>query len=137
MATLSTHPGRPAMRSAHRWRTIFAAALITSGGAVAVAAPAAHAATMNLTQFVNPFIGTDDSNAPNPVGGGAGGSTYPRATGPFRMVQFSPHTPSPSPPRYRFSDGTVEDFSLTHLHGAGCPNKQELNLLPITAAASP
>src|SRR5256885_6393392 len=74
------------MRSAHRWRTIFAAALITSAGAVAVAAPAAHAATMNLTQFVNPFIGTDDSNAPNPVGGGAGGSTYPGATVPFGMV---------------------------------------------------
>ena len=34
-------------------------------------------ATLNLTQFVNPFIGTDDSNSPNPVPGGAGGSTYP------------------------------------------------------------
>src|SRR3989440_10157204 len=127
------------MRSAHphRWRTIFAAALIPSAGAVVVAAPAAHAATMNLTQFVNPFIGTDDSNAPNPVGGGAGGSTYPGATVPFGMVQLSPDTPSASPSGYRYSDSTVEDFSLTHFDGAGCPNNEDLNLLPITGAVSP
>src|SRR2546423_3006282 len=136
MEALPPTPGTPAMRSAHRWRTIFAAALITSAGAVAVAAPAAHAATMNLTQFVNPFIGTDDSNAPNPVGGGAGGSTYPGATVPFGMVQLSPDTPSASPSGYRYSDSTIEDFSLTHFDGAGCPNNEDLNVLPVTGAVS-
>ncbi|HEX7733974.1 MAG TPA: hypothetical protein VF458_03900, partial [Ktedonobacteraceae bacterium] len=53
-------------------------------------APVAHAAnlaTQNLVQYVNPFIGTGPSNAPNPVGGGAGGSTYPGAVVPFGMVQ--------------------------------------------------
>ena len=50
------------------------------------------AATLNLTQFVNPFIGTDDSNSPNPVPGGAGGSTYPGPVLPFGMVQLSPDT---------------------------------------------
>ena len=37
--------------------------------AAPVAAPigAALAAPLNLTQYVNPFIGTDDSNSPNPV----------------------------------------------------------------------
>jgi len=59
-----------------RWRAILAAGLLVSAGAVTLAAaPDAHAATLNVTQFVNPFIGTDDSNAPNPVPGGAGGST--------------------------------------------------------------
>ncbi|MBE0666622.1 MAG: hypothetical protein IH593_03020, partial [Bacteroidales bacterium] len=35
----------------------------------------------NLTQFVNPFIGTDRM-----------GHTYPGATVPFGMVQLSPDT---------------------------------------------
>jgi predicted alpha-1,2-mannosidase len=102
--------------------------------AVAVTGTPAHAATLNLTQYVNPFIGTDDSNSPNPVGGGAGGSTYPGATVPFGMVQFSPDTPTASPSGYRYSDATVEDFSLTHFDGAGCPNNEDLNLLPVTGA---
>src|SRR5947207_2437406 len=111
-----------------------ACCVLAGTGAALVPATAAHAATMNLTQFVNPFIGTDDSNAPNPVGGGAGGSTYPGATVPFGMVQFSPDTPSASPSGYRYSDSTIEDFSLTHFDGAGCPNNEDLNLLPITGS---
>ncbi len=111
------------------------AALLGAAGAV-VFAPAAQAAT-NLTQYVNPFIGTDDSNAPNPVPGGAGGSTYPGAVVPFGMVQFSPDTPTASPSGYRYRDSTIEDFSLTHFDGAGCPNNEDLNLLPVTGAVSP
>ncbi|HET7502030.1 MAG TPA: GH92 family glycosyl hydrolase, partial [Kofleriaceae bacterium] len=97
------------------------------------------AATLNLTQFVNPFIGTDDSNAPNPVPGGAGGSTYPGPVLPFGMVQLSPDTPTGSPSGYRSRDTTIEEFSLTHFDGAGCPNNEDLNILPITGAlgASP
>ncbi|HEX3761691.1 MAG TPA: GH92 family glycosyl hydrolase [Kofleriaceae bacterium] len=105
-------------------------------GAVPEAAPAA---TLNLTQFVNPFIGTDDSNSPNPVPGGAGGSTYPGPLLPFGMVQLSPDTPTASPSGYRNSDTSIEDFSLTHFDGAGCPNNEDINILPITGAlgASP
>jgi predicted alpha-1,2-mannosidase len=97
------------------------------------------AAVLNLTQFVNPFIGTDDSNSPNPVPGGAGGSTYPGPVLPFGMVQLSPDTPSASPSGYRNRDTTIEDFSLTHFDGAGCANNEDLNILPITGAlgASP
>ena len=96
-------------------------------------------ATLNLTQHVNPLIGTDDSNSPNPVPGGAGGSTYPGAVLPFGMVQLGPDTPSASPSGYRNRDTTIEDFSLTHFDGAGCPNNEDLNILPITGAlgASP
>src|SRR5690242_17487050 len=77
-------------------------------------ARAATSATQNLVQYVNPFIGTDNSNSPNPVPGGAGGSTYPGAVVPFGMVQFSPDTPNASPSGYRYSDTTINDFSLTH-----------------------
>ncbi|MFI0941722.1 GH92 family glycosyl hydrolase [Streptomyces sp. NPDC021020] len=97
------------------------------------AAPAAQAAT-DYTGYVDPFVGTDDSNAPNPVGGGAGGSTYPGAVAPFGGVQFSPDTPTASPSGYRYSDTSVEDFSLTHFDGAGCPNNEDLPLMPFTGS---
>jgi predicted alpha-1,2-mannosidase len=102
-------------------------------------AAVAQAATLNLTQFVNPLIGTDDSSSPNPVPGGAGGSTYPGPLMPFGMVQLSPDTPTASPSGYRSSDTTIEEFSLTHFDGAGCPNNEDINILPITGAlgASP
>src|SRR5690348_14875648 len=103
-------------------------------GALTVAQQPALAADANLTQYVNPFVGTDDSNSPNPVGGGAGGSTYPGATVPFGMVQFSPDTPTGSPSGYRDSDRTIESFSLTHFNGAGCPNNEDIPLLPVTGA---
>ena len=105
---------------------------------VAIASPAL-AATLNLTQYVNPFIGTDDSNSPDPVGGGAGGSTVPGSVQPFGMIQFSPDTPTASPSGYRFSDTNIEEFSLTHFNGAGCPNNEDVGILPITGniSASP
>jgi predicted alpha-1,2-mannosidase len=98
---------------------------------VVVQAPA-QAVVLPLTQHVNPFIGTDDSNSPNPVGGGAGGSTVPGPVAPFGMVQFSPDTPTASPSGYRFSDTQIQEFALTHFNGAGCPNNEDIGILPIT-----
>ena len=118
-----------------RWRAVLAAGLLAVAGTVLVAAPA-YAATLNLTQYVNPFIGTDDSNATNPVPGGAGGSTFPGAEVPNGMVQFSPDTPTASPSGYRYRDTSVEDFSLTHFDGAGCANNEDLNILPVTGTVS-
>jgi predicted alpha-1,2-mannosidase len=105
-------------------------------------APVAHAhalATQNLVQYVNPFIGTASSNAPNPVPGGSGGSTYPGAVVPFGMVQFSPDTPNGSPSGYAYNDTTIQEFSVTHFDGAGCSNNDDLPILPITGSlgASP
>src|SRR5206468_7136561 len=116
-----------------------AATALPATALAALPATPASAATPNLTQYVNPFIGTDDSNSPNPVPGGAGGSTYPGAVVPFGGVQFSPDTPTGSPSGYRNRDTTIEDFSLTHFDGAGCANNEDLNILPITGAlgASP
>lgn len=111
----------------------FAAVLLTAATLTVQQSPAT-AAEIPLTGYVNPFVGTDDSNSPNPVGGGAGGSTFPGATVPFGMVQFSPDTPTGSPSGYRDSDRTIESFSLTHFNGAGCANNEDLPILPITGA---
>ena len=47
----------------------------------------------------------------------------------------SARTPRPRPrPGYRYSDTSIEDFSLTHFDGAGCPNNEDLDLLPVTGA---
>nr|BFE69750.1 GH92 family glycosyl hydrolase [Actinoplanes digitatis] len=51
---------------------------------------------------------------------------------PFGMVQFSPDTPTGSPSGYRDRDRTIESFSLTHFNGAGCPNNEDIPILPIT-----
>ncbi|WP_394618827.1 GH92 family glycosyl hydrolase [Lentzea sp. JNUCC 0626] len=116
-------------RRARRSLPLMVAGLLTAG--LFTATPAL-AAPIPLTQHVNPFIGTDNSNSPNPVPGGAGGSTYPGAVVPFGMVQLSPDTPTASPSGYRYSDTKIEEFSLTHFNGAGCPNNEDLGILPIT-----
>ena len=89
------------------------------------------AGALDLVDYVNPFIGTDDSSSTHPVPGGAGGSTYPGAVVPFGMVQLSPDTPTASPSGYRYSDTQIDEFSLTHFDGAGCPNNEDLPFLPI------
>src|SRR5207244_4084276 len=131
-----THPKR-GRRLVRRALLAALAALLPVAALFVAQAMPAHAATLNLTQYVNPIIGTDDSNSPNPVGGGAGGSTYPGAVVPFGGVQFSPDTPSASPSGYRDSDRTIEEFSLTHFDGAGCPNDEDIGILPITGNVSP
>src|SRR4051812_20237140 len=105
--------------------------LLTLVAAPALAGP--------LVATVDPFIGTDDSNSPSPVPGGAGGSTFPGATAPFGMIQWSPDTPTGSPSGFRYKDRTIEGFSLTHFNGAGCPNNEDLPIMPALAppAASP
>ncbi|NUT33859.1 MAG: alpha-mannosidase [Hamadaea sp.] len=102
--------------------------------ATVVVFPGAPAQAAVLTPYVNPFIGTDDSNSPNPVPGGAGGSTVPGPVLPFGMVQISPDTPTASPSGYRFSDSQIQEYSLTHFNGAGCSNNEDIGILPITGA---
>jgi predicted alpha-1,2-mannosidase len=115
--------------------SLVATALLAAAlGVATTPATPANAAALALTQYVNPLIGTDDSNSPNPVGGGAGGSTFPGATVPFGMTQFSPDTPTASPSGYRDRDRTIEEFSLTHFNGAGCANNEDLGILPVTGA---
>jgi predicted alpha-1,2-mannosidase len=57
--------------------------------------------------FVDPFIGTSE-----------GGNTFPGATVPSGMVQWSPDTTADG--WYQYKDKTLRGFSLTHISGAGC-----------------
>src|SRR4051795_9943787 len=88
----------------------------------------------NLTKYVNPFSGTD-AGAPDFGTGGGAGNTYPGATLPFGMLNWSPDTtPSlvNSPGGYSYPDTKLRGFGLTHLSGAGCPVYQDVPFLPTT-----
>ena len=80
----------------------------------------------SLTQYVNPFVGTD-----------AHGHTFPGACAPFGMVQLSPDTR----PRagdwdgcsgYHYSDSLIYGFSHTHLSGTGCDDWCDILITPGT-----
>ncbi len=75
---------------------------------------------------VDPFIGT-----------AGGGNTFPGATLPFGMIQWSPDTGHMG--WYFYTDKKITGFSLTHLSGAGCPLYGDFAILSTTAelTASP
>jgi predicted alpha-1,2-mannosidase len=68
------------------------------------------------TADVDPFIGTAN-----------GGNTYPGASIPFGMVQWSPDT---SDGFYSYDSHAIQGFSLTHLSGVGCPLFGDMPVLP-------
>lgn len=73
-----------------------------------------HAQQINYTAEVNTLIGT-----------AAGGNTYPGATYPFGMVQFT---------RPYFS--TLQGFGINQLSGAGCDHMGNFPVLPLNGALS-
>ena len=80
--------------------------------------------TSSLTQYVNPFVGTD-----------AHGHTFPGAVAPFGMVQLSPDTRPKAGDwdgcsGYHYSDGVIYGFSHTHLSGTGCDDLCDVLLMP-------
>ena len=92
-------------------------------------------------RWVNPFVGTDASAANYGTGGGAG-NTYPGATVPFGMVQWSPDTAQQDVSYvggYGWHDTHIRGFGLTHMSGAGCAIYGDIPFLPTTApiTASP
>ena len=79
----------------------------------------------DLTQFVNPFIGT-----------GGHGHTFPGATLPFGMVQLSPDTRLDGwdgCSGYHYSDSVIYGFSHTHLSGTGVSDYGDILLMPTNA----
>ncbi|GAA4296325.1 GH92 family glycosyl hydrolase [Aestuariibaculum suncheonense] len=75
-----------------------------------------------LTQYVNPFIGTDGP-----------GNTYPGATVPFGMVQLSPDIGIPGWDRiagYFYQDSIISGFSHTHLSGTGAGDLCDILVMP-------
>ncbi len=107
--------------------------VLLSGVALAVAvlpaiatAAAPEATPTDPASLVNTFIGTGS-------GGDVVGDvdTFPGASAPFGMVQFSPDTPSrPSGGGYSYSDNSITGFSLTHLSGVGCGITGDIPILP-------
>ena len=93
-------------------------------GVPATAAPATHHDPASL---VDPFVGTGSGGA---VVGDV--DTFPGATVPFGMVQFSPDTTSrPAGGGYSYTDSAITGFSLTHLSGAGCAVAGDIPFLPM------
>ncbi len=77
----------------------------------------------DLTQYVNPLIGTDFT-----------GNTYPGAQVPFGMVQLSPDNGLPGWDRiagYFYPDSTIAGFSHTHLQGTGAGDLYDISFMPV------
>ena len=82
------------------------------------------AASMDYTQFVNPFIGAADN-----------GHTFPGATTPFGMIQTSPVTGAVGwryCSEYMNSDSIIWGFTQTHLSGTGCMDLGDVLVMPVT-----
>lgn len=76
----------------------------------------------DLLHWVDPFIGT-----------GGHGHTFPGATRPNAMVQFSPDTHLlgwEASSGYHYGDSLIYAFSLTHLSGTGIGDLGDVALLP-------
>ncbi len=86
-------------------------------------------ALANLTQYVNPFIGTAPADAHNGRRDDRG-DTFPGATYPLGMVQWSPDTSSKLAGGYVYSDTQIDGFSLTHFSGRGCIVYQDIPFMP-------
>jgi predicted alpha-1,2-mannosidase len=90
----------------------------------------------DAVQWVDVFVGTAPSAAPNPVTNGAGGATFPAAALPFGMVQWGPDTSSSPPSGYAYGDPKITAFSLTHLSGAGCWAMRDFPVFPVSGTWS-
>src|SRR3954453_17226736 len=83
-------------------------------------------AQRDLTQYVNPFIGTAGH-----------GHTFPGAIVPFGMVQLSPDTRLTGwdgCSGYHYTDSVVYGFSHTHLSGTGIADYNDVLFMPTTGS---
>lgn len=100
--------------------------LITSLSIFCILTNFIHA--QNLTQWVNPFIGTGAVDA------SLSGNNYPGATVPFGMVQLSPDTREApdwaQASGYDYNDSTIYGFSHTRLSGTGASDFIDILMFP-------
>ena len=96
-------------------------ALCVTAACAALAARAAE----DLASYVDPFTGTAGT-----------GHTHPSACVPFGMVQAGPDTGGGRNADwaycsgYQYRDTSVLGYSQTHLSGTGCPDYNDVQLLP-------
>lgn len=85
-------------------------------------------AQINVTQYVDPMVGTDFT-----------GHTFPGAILPFGGVQVSPDTKLDGwegCSAYHYDETTVYGFSHTHLSGTGCSDYGDVLLMPFVGKGS-
>jgi predicted alpha-1,2-mannosidase len=81
-------------------------------------------ANAGLTEYVNPFVGTDGY-----------GNVYPGAQVPFGGIQISPDTDEhfyDCASGYKWNRKSIQGFSLTHLSGTGIPDMGDFLFIPFT-----
>ena len=83
---------------------------------------------LSPADWVNPLIGSAN-----------GGNTFPGATLPFGMLQWSPentkgqHSHVAAPGGYQYDATRIRGFSLTHLSGTGCRGASgDVPFMPVT-----
>lgn len=84
--------------------------------------------TENVSDYVDPFIGTDYH-----------GHTFPGAALPFSMVQLSPDTRTlgwDACGGYHYSDSSILGFSHTHLSGTGIGDYGDVLFMPFAGSVS-
>ncbi|HEX4203226.1 MAG TPA: GH92 family glycosyl hydrolase, partial [Ktedonobacteraceae bacterium] len=96
--------------------------------------PSHATSELNLTQYVNPFIGTNPCPGCTYGFGFDTGDVFPGAAYPMGMVQMSPDTPAHIPGGYYYPDSTIKDFSLTHFSGRGCSDSQDIPFMPFVGS---
>ena len=112
----------------HRLRQLPLLALALAGLSACSTSSQQPAPSDRLLSFVDPFIGT-----------GEHGHTFPGATRPNAMVQFSPDTHLigwDASSGYHATDSTIYAFSLTHLSGTGVGDLGDVAVLPYSGVDS-
>ena len=96
---------------------------------IAVAAYGAEPRAVSGEADVSSYVDTR-------IGGSYRGHTFPGATCPFSLVQASPDTGLCDWDHcsgYVWEDKFVYGFSQTHLSGTGCPDLEDVRILPFSA----
>jgi predicted alpha-1,2-mannosidase len=114
------------------------ASLSLSLAPVRASARASVVRNRDLARYVNPFVGTGLSPLPDYLGGNGSGNTFPGATLPFGMVQWSPDTEKSfgkdERGSYLYADTAIRGFSLTHLSGPGCHIFADVPFIPLAGS---
>ncbi|GJF30973.1 alpha-1,2-mannosidase [Kitasatospora sp. NE20-6] len=141
MRSLPTRHLNPA-----RFRRVLALAAVTALLAAFTAVTSADravAADRSAFDSVDQFIGTQNDAAQN-KGNSAYGNTWPGATLPFGMVQFTPTTYNSKGTGnwggYEYDADRLRGFGLTRLSGTGCAGANgafDIPVLPYTGAPTP
>jgi len=86
--------------------------------------------SLNQYQYVNPFIGTANSDAFTKWGNEGG--TYPGAVAPSGFIQLSPETRITGPGGYNYTDSNIYFFSCFN-HSSGFPggSSGQFHIMPV------